>query len=415
MKTKMMKCPQCLTEINLDEVLISQFEQSIKKDLEAELHNREAELNLKRSEFIELEKQLAKEKEDVDDLVNSRVKSQLSCREDALKETIRKEINEEKTLQLQELENELIKKSGQLQELNRTKAQLESLRREMEEAETRIVLQKERELTERLEQARSSIKEQVQQESFLKLKERENVINQLKEQLDIAKRKAEQGSMQGQGEILETYLEETLRTAFPTDEIIEIKKGELGADCIQKVKTSGGVEIGQILWEVKNTQAFSNGWIDKLKGDNLKSKCTAAVIVTKTMPRDITGKFGVRDGIWICSTDSVQELCLALRFGMLKIQEVLLTQHGKQSKQELLYAYLTSQEFSDLFSAILEGFKKIQDSFDDEKKKITHLWAARQKHLELILSNAVSYYGSIRAVTSGEAPEIKMLEFRQAV
>ena len=47
------------------------------------------------------------------------------------------------------------------------------------------------------------------------------------------KRKAEQGSMQLQGEVQETALEEILRNAFPFDVISEVGKGVRGADCIQ--------------------------------------------------------------------------------------------------------------------------------------------------------------------------------------
>lgn len=204
MKTNVkMNCPNCGSTINVDELLIAQFEKSIKKDLEAELKGKERELNQEKLEIKKLSAQLNKEKEELEQSIQNKVKSQLLSREEALKDAIRREIAEEKALQLQELENELIHKSTQLRDFNATKAQLERLRRDMEEAETRIILQKEKELSERLEAARLSIKEQVQQESFLKLKEREKVIEDLKDKLDEAKRKAEQGSMQLQGEIQE--------------------------------------------------------------------------------------------------------------------------------------------------------------------------------------------------------------------
>ena len=415
MKTKMkMNCPKCGNSINVDELLVSQFEESIKKDLEAELHKRECELNQKKNEFIELKKQLAKEKEEVDDLVNSRVRSQLLSKEEAMKELIRKEINEEKTLQLQELESELIKKSSQLKDLNRTKAQLESLKREMEEAETRIVLQKEKELTERLEQARSSIKEQVQQESFLKLKERESVINQLKEQLDIAKCKAEQGSMQLQGEIQELEIIELLTEFHPYDEITQSKKGANAADILQVVRTQNGAECGKIYYESKRTKSWSGDWVKKFKQDNLNAKADILVLVTNALPKEIE-RYGIVDGVWICSFNDVKELSLVLRYGLLKLQSVAMTQQGKESKMELLYKYLTSDNFKAVFESILEGFKAIQESHQNEKLKMQRLWKEREKVLEQVLSNSVEFYGSIKGIAGSAIPEIQMLEFRQAV
>src|ERR1700752_1210284 len=140
MKKTNVTCPNCKTEFELDQLLVSNFENAIKKDLESELQKREEELNQKKNEFNRMSKKFAKEKEDVDELVNFRVKTLLQSKEEAMKASIQKEVSEEKALQLQELENELIRKSNQLIELNQTKAKLEKLKREMEEAETRIIL-----------------------------------------------------------------------------------------------------------------------------------------------------------------------------------------------------------------------------------------------------------------------------------
>jgi hypothetical protein len=355
---------------------------------------------------------LAKERLDFDELVNVNVHMQLLSREEALKDTIRKEVASEKALQLQALEEELIKKSKQLKEMNQSKAQIEILRRNLEEAETRITLEKEKELSERLEQARSTIKEQEQQARFLKLREREKVIEDLKLKLDEAKRKAEQGSMQLQGEVMELSIEKILRTMHPTDEIVEIKKGQLGADCIQKIKVNGHV-IGSIIYESKSTQSFSEGWITKLKKDNRIAKADLMVIVTKTMPKEITGKFGILNDVWICQYGSLTDLVLALRFGLLKVQAVAITQQGKESKMELLYKYLTSEEFKNVFEAILTGFKTLQDSHQQEKQKLQNLWKQREKALEQVLSNTIEFYGSIKGISSS-IPEVKMLDFPKA-
>ena len=51
-----------------------------------------------------------------------------------------------------------------------------------------------------------------------------------------ALRKAEQGSVQTQGEGGEIYIEDLLRQAFPEDDIEEVAKGQKGADVIQKVR-----------------------------------------------------------------------------------------------------------------------------------------------------------------------------------
>lgn len=405
-----MNCPNCGSNISVDELLINQFEESIKKDLMSELQVREAELNQKREEYKQLAIQLSKEKEDVDELVNKRVKQLVQAREESLKNSIQKEVEDEKRMQLQVLEDELIKKSNQLKEFNGTKAKLERLQREMEEAETRIILQKEKELTERLEEARSTIKEQAQQEQFLKLREREKVIEDLKNKLDEAKLKAEQGSMQLQGEIQELEIINILQEFHPFDEITQSKKGANAADILQVVKTQNGAECGKIYYESKRTKSWSNEWVKKFKQDNINTKADILVLVTNALPKDIQ-RYGIIDGVWICSFNDVKELSLVLRYGLLKLQSVAITQKGKESKMELLYKYLTSDEFKNVFESIIEGFRSIQESHQSEKLKMQRLWKEREKVLEQVLANSIDFYGSIKGIAGSVIPEIPMLQF----
>jgi hypothetical protein len=284
----------------------------------------------------------------------------------------------------------------------------------MEEAETRIVLEKEKELSERLEQARSSIKEQVQQESFLKLKEREKVIEDLKNKLDEAKRQAEQGSMQLQGQIQELEIIELLREFHPYDEVTQSKTGANAADVLQVVRTQNGAECGKIYYESKRTKSWSNEWIKKFKQDNINTKADILVLVTNALPKGIE-RYGIVEGVWICSFNDVKELSLVLRYGLLKLQSVAITQHGKETKMESLYFYLTSEDFKNTFESILEGFKTLQDSHNGEKLKMQRLWKEREKVLEKILSNSIDFYGSIKGIAGSAVPEIPMLgDFRQA-
>lgn len=404
-----MNCPNCKTIINVDELLVAQFQESIKKDLHQELHLREMELNEEKEEYKQLALQLSKEKEGVDEMVNSRVKKLLISREETLKASIQKEVEDEKRIQLEELENELTKKSSQLQELNGTKAQLVRLRREMEESETRIILEKEKELTARLEEARAKIKEQVHQESFLKIKEREKIIEDLKNKLDDAKKRAEQGSMQLQGEIQELEIIELLQDFHPHDEISQSKKGANAADILQIVKTQSGHECGKIYYESKRTKSWSNDWVKKFKQDNLNTKADILVLVTNALPKDIE-RYGIIDGVWICSFNDVRELSLVLRFGLLKLQQVAIANIGKDTKMEMLYKYLTSDEFKNVFESIIEGFKSIQDSHQNEKLKTQRLWKEREKLLEQILSNSVEFYGSLKGIAGASIQDIKLLE-----
>lgn len=412
MKTDLkITCPECAHAFNLDQALVEQFQQSIKKDLQLELRRRESELEKQKEEFEELSSKFKKEQKDFDSLVEERVQSQMKTREDKLKDTIRRKIREEQEAQLNDLEEELEQKSKQLREHNQTKAKLKRLSREYEEKEAKIHLEMEEKLNKQLAKMKTDMKEQLEMESFVRIKEKEDIIQSLKTKLQEAQQRASQGSMQSQGEAQELVLEELLSELHGSDTIEEVKKGARGADCIQTVITQSGQVAGKIIYESKNTKNWSDKFIQKLKQDNLNAKADIMVIVTKAMPKDVTGKYALIDGVWVTNLQGVRDMSLMLRYGLLKTHAVMIKQSGKKDKMSLLYDYLTSEEFKATFESILDGFKSLQDSHHDEQRKMQLLWKKRAKHLEQVLTSTIDFYGSIKGISGEAIPEIKMLEF----
>ncbi|MGZ4037358.1 MAG: DUF2130 domain-containing protein, partial [Bacteroidia bacterium] len=223
------------------------------------------------------------------------------------------------------------------------------------------------------------------------------------------KRKAEQGSMQLQGEVQELALEELLRAAFPFDTIEEVGKGVKGADCIQLVRNNLGIECGKIIYESKRTKAFGGDWIDKLKADMRSKNADVAVLVTETMPKDLDF-FGLKDGVWICTFSEVKALSHVLRDGIIKIAGAAKTQENKGEKMTMLYNYLTGNEFAEQWKAIREGFLSMRLSIQNEKTAMERLWKAREKQLEKVLLNAAHIRGSIDGIAGLESIDLNLLD-----
>ena len=133
----------------------------------------------------------------------------------------------------------------------------------------------------------------------------------MKNQIEYLKRKAEQGSQQLQGEVLEMELEELLNKNFPYYTIMPVPKGLRGADVIQNVCTPSGQQCGTIIWESKRTKAWSDAWIDKLKEDQREAKSDIAVIVSIALPKDMTG-IGQINGVWVTDFTPVSYTHLTL-------------------------------------------------------------------------------------------------------
>ncbi|MCX8019064.1 MAG: DUF2130 domain-containing protein [Chitinophagaceae bacterium] len=222
------------------------------------------------------------------------------------------------------------------------------------------------------------------------------------------RRKAEQGSMQLQGEVQELALEEILRLAFPFDLVSEVGKGVRGADCILTVRNHLGQECGKIIFESKRTKDFSNEWIEKLKADMRSQQADVAVLVTQALPKDFTS-FGEKEGVWICHFRDVKGVVQMLRFGMIQHAAALRSREKKGDKMSMLYDYLTSREFAEQWNAMREGFAQLRNSIQKEREAMEKLWKAREKQLEKILLSAAHIKGSIEGISGAEV-DFNLLE-----
>jgi hypothetical protein len=242
----------------------------------------------------------------------------------------------------------------------------------------------------------------------LKLKEMEEKLDTQRKLAEEMKRKAEQGSMQTQGEVQELLLEEQLRSAFPFDLIEEVGKGVRGADCILTVRDKLGQPCGKIIFESKRTTNFSNDWIEKLKTDQRSLGADLAVLVTQVFPKDMD-RFGEREGIWICNFSEVKAIVHLLRDALIRISFAQRNQENKGDKMQLLYDYLISREFADQWQAIREGFMTMKLSIQKERDAMEKLWKSREKQLEKVLLNAAHIRGSIEGI-SGADVNLNLLE-----
>lgn len=269
---------------------------------------------------------------------------------------------------------------------------------------------KEEEFSDILERTTNEVREQVRNESLLTIKSKEKLISDLKLELTKVKEKLENNSQQLVGEIQELELEEILAKTFPTDLVKPVPKGINGADSVLHVRTNTGAEIGTMLFESKRVKSFSDGWIDKLKQDNLQAQCNVLIIVTAVMPKDATGKFYLKNGVWICQfhPETIRQLVLALRFGLLKVFEIAQKQKLSSTNAEKLYDFLTSDQFKSLVEHVLKGFHDLENSFQDEKKKLTTLWKLREAHLKSMLSAVLEMFGHMRGISS-EILEVESL------
>ena len=244
-------------------------------------------------------------------------------------------------------------------------------------------------------------------EHQLRVKELEKQLEDQKKLADEMRRKAEQGSMQLQGEVQELILEELLKSTFPFDAIGEVGKGVRGADCIQTVRNKYGQDCGKIIYESKRTKDFSNEWIDKLKKDMRGAGVDVAVIVTQSYPKGMNC-FGEKDGVWICSFEEVKAVAFVLRDGIIRLSNATKSQENRGDKMHMLYDYLTGTEFSEQWKAIREGYMSMRLSIHKERDAMEKMWKMREKQLDKVLLNASSIKGSIEGIAGADTISLSL-------
>ena len=308
-----------------------------------------------------------------------------------------------------DLQKQLEEKSNQVKELNVAKAQIGQLQREKEEMESAIMAKAELALNEKLKLEKEKIQKATDEQNELKLRQKDEQLRQLQEQLQIAQRKAEQGSMQLQGEVQELAIEEWLKEKYPFDTIDEVKKGARGADCMQIVHTRESQNCGKIYYESKRTKDFQKSWIEKFKADMREKGADIGVLVTEVLPKELE-RMGLIDGVWICTYEEFKGLSSVLRESIIKINQAKKSEENKTDKMSLLYDYLTSTEFKMQIEAIVEGFTQMQSDLDSEKRSMQRIWKQREKQIEKVLDNTINMYGSIRGIAGNAIGNIKALE-----
>lgn len=362
---------------------------------------------------------------------------------------VRQQESERFKAQMRELERDAKSKSERLREMEQVALTLAQRERAMAEKEERLEIEMKKRLMEReqlirqqadknaLEKARVEMFEQQQklaqerealewatrkriQEETEKAREEERMkMAELQKKLDDQhklihemKRRSEQGSMQLQGEVQELAIEEYLSATFPRDGVEEISKGKRGGDCIHVVRDHYNRVCGRILYESKRTKHFSAEWISKIKEDIRLNQADVGILVTEALPDGMT-RFGEVDGIWVCTFLEFKALSVLFRAQLIRVGEVLASQENKGDKMQLVYRYVTGNDFRQKLEAAFESYREMQEDLTREKNLFQSHWAKREKRLIKAMENLASLYGDVRGIAGGAVQEIRSLEMEE--
>jgi hypothetical protein len=403
------KCPNCRHEFAMEEAVSEQYKKDLREQMIAFTRKKE-------EEFQKKDLDLSRKLQEQEFILQQNFNAEKNIIQQKLEEDLSKSIHND-------FENRLIilRQSNEEQQEKLKSArqkELEFLQKEqafkIKEEELEIFnqrkLQEERikiaDEIHRVEEQKNQAKETDFQ---LQLKEKEKQLEDQRKLIEEMRRRADQGSMQMQGEVQELALEKLLQNAFPFDLVEPVGKGIRGADCMLAIRNSSGQECGKIIYESKRTKNFEGDWIDKLKNDMRQQGAHVAILVTRVMPRDMDC-FGEKNGVWICTFSEVKALTTVLRDAVVRIFQASKHQQNKGDKMQLLYEYLTGNEFSEQWKAIREGFSYMKMSIQRERDMMEKLWKTREKQLEKVLLNAAHIKGSMEGISGQDDFNMNLID-----
>lgn len=402
-------CPHCSKEIPLTETLSHQIRESLRKEFEVEAREREAALTNR-------EKQIAgqmKEIETARSTISKQVAEQLKAEEAKLRQNAKAEAESAMQVDLKDLREQIAAKDQKLKESQDNELELRKKARELEDRQKSLELEVARKVDAERENIRQTAVEQFTEDHRMKDLEKDKQMEGMRKTIDELKRKAEQGSMQTQGEVLEVDIEALLKARFPLDSVEPVPKGMRGADILQKVVNSIGQSCGTIMWETKRTKAWSDSWIEKLKDDQREMKAEIAVIVTEALPKGIHF-FGEIERVWVTTPAIAANIADVLRSGLVQVSQARLSTANKSEKMELLYNYLSGPAFRQKVEAIVEAFATMKQDLDKEKMATAKMWAKRERQIEKVIMSTSKMYGDMQGIIGSSLPEIKMLDLEAA-
>jgi hypothetical protein len=354
---KMIKCPKCGTKIEITEALRAELETEISQ----ELHKK-----------------------------------------------ITEQVKTEQSEQTGVLEAELKEKRQLLSEANKKELELRKQQQKLEDEKADFELTVQRTMDKERKTIFEQTSKRAAEQEQLKLREKDDQLELLTRQIAELKRQAEVGSQQAAGEALEENLEEILQQTFSFDQFEEVKKGQRGADVLQRVRNSAGKLCGTILWESKNTNTFNKAWIPKLHKDQQDAKADIAVIVSVALPKEIEN-FGRQDDIWISDFKSTIGLTTALRQLLIEVTRQKLVTIGQASMKDMIYEYVTGQEFAIHIKEVVSAFAVMQEDLEKEKRAVALIWKKREKQISTVLTNVAGMKGSIEGLAQKALPEAEVL------
>ncbi len=257
-----------------------------------------------------------------------------------------------------------------------------------------------------LQQLRNTLEKDRDQQLLKFNAERTRERGQFELKIDALKRQLQRKTADELGEGAEIDVFDALREVFPRDDIARIKKGQPGAD-IRHTILHKGRPCGTILVDSKNRQGWQDGYVSKLREDQMAAKAEYAVLATSVFP---SGKKELyvdeETKVIVVSRARAVEIIGLIRQLMVKLHVLGLSLEERTEKRELLFRYISSDDCRQHMAEATRLTNEILDLDVDEQKVHQKTWDKRGKMAARLRNLIRDVDTEVTAIIEGKPTEL---------
>jgi hypothetical protein len=313
------------------------------------------------------------------------------------KRAAEKRANDEAAKKITAITAERDRNAQKVKELSVREAEIKKQAQDAAELRVRQEVVRQRQILEK-DRDQSLLKKQAE---FTR--ERERYQKKIKEM----ERQLQRKTANEMGDGAEIDLFEALRDAFTTDKITRVPKGQAGADILHEVLYKGQV-CGRIIIDSKNRQGWQDGFITKLRADQIAAKADHAILSASVF-RSGQKELFVEDGIIVVSPARVVHIIELLRAALLRMHTLGLSAKERSNKMTELYKLLTSPDHKQKFAELGRLADDLSELDVEEAKEHQRVWKKRGSAVTRVKNILRQIDTDVSAIIEGEADSFDTL------
>lgn len=413
METNIEQCPLCGTElskIKFREIQSKLHEEGQKRAVELAQAEAATRQRLEQQFKSDLEKQKNAAAKKARDEAEQEIKKATAERDQLAKKLKNAQEREAEIRKQAEQEIEKQKQAGESQ-IKKATADARDAAKKLKEAETREAAVKKQMAEDAEKQRQKELADQRQifeKDKTLSLLKQQSEFNRERESLQkkmlLLDKQLQKKTANELGDGAEIDVFDALRESFPSDKITRIRKGQPGADILHEVFYKGE-PCGKIVIDSKNRQSWQNGYVTKLRQDQVEAEAEHAILSTTVFPAN-EKEMCIQSGVIVMAPARIIYVAQLLRQAMVTMHVKGLSIKERATKMSRLYKLITSEAYSGKFA---EANKLTQDILDLEVQEQTahgNVWKKRGSLLKRIHNVLREAETDINAIIEGNDEEV---------